>query len=235
MENKEQLIKFINNLTYTDVTEHMLNEGIQTITDYKNIKPDDLFNKIYRYENFISDEMCEWIIHEAEIFALENGGWTTKRHKNYPTTDLPVRSIPSLCTPLMNFVTRDILPLIGKHFKLNSYYLNIVDLFVIKYDVDGQDHLEFHKDGSIISFNILLNDDFEGGGTIINHPRPNMSIESVLHKSKKRDLFIHSGKLLHSGNKVTSGKRYIIVGFIDYCYFLLNKNSHEEKPNKRND
>lgn len=228
MENKEELINLVDRLSYSHVTEHMKQEGIKNIKNCKNIKTSDLLNKTYRYENFISDEFCEWIIYEAESFALENNGWTSKRHKNYPTTDLPVKSICSLCIPLINLAIRDILPLIAKHYNFNSYYLNIMDLFIVKYDFEGQKNLGFHKDGSIISFNILLNDDFEGGGTIINHPNPNGSVDRVLHKSKKGDLFIHSGKLLHSGNEITSGKRYIIVGFVQYCFHLLKDNFYKQ-------
>ena len=179
----------------------------------------DLLNTTARYPNFLSDELCRWIIHEAEIYSIENNGWTTKRHKNYPTTDLPVRAIPGLGAPIMNMTISNIFPLIAKQFN----------------DVNGQDHLDFHRDGSIISFNILLNDEFEGGGTIINHLNSDGTTTSTLHSSHKGDLFMHSGKLLHSGNRVTSGTRYIIVGFIEYCFHLLKnkESSGEQKEESR--
>lgn len=180
----------------------------------KAIKPEynSPFNKAYHYRSFVSDSFCQWLINKAE----DNGEWTTKRHDNYPTTDIPVSSILPLKIPIYNFVTINILPLIAEHYTLNIYFLNIVDLFIVKYDVNGQDHLEFHRDGSIISFNILLNEEFTGGGTIIEHVEEDGSLVKKLYVSDKGDLFIHPGKLLHSGNKIKSGVRYILVGFIDF-------------------
>ena len=42
------------------------------------------------------------------------------------------------------------------------------DIFVVRYDGvegTGQDRLRIHTDSSHLSFNVLLNDEFEGGGT----------------------------------------------------------------------
>lgn len=182
------------------------------------VKPpvNGLLNKAHKHTKFVSETMCQWIINNAENYARENSGWTKTRHKNYPTTDLPVRIIPNLAVPLFNFVTINILPLISTHYILNLYFLNIADLFIVKYETEAQDHLDRHRDGSLISFNILLNDDFEGGGTLIEHTG-DFGINKVLHTSKKGDLLIHPGKLFHEGQKITSGTRYILVGFIDYC------------------
>ena len=84
------------------------------------------------------------------------------------------------------------------------------DLFFVFYDVYKQNELALHRDGSIISFNILLNNenDFENGGTYIKHS------DKVI-KIKQGDCLCHSGKILHAGNKITKGQRYILVGFLD--------------------
>lgn len=195
--------------------------------------PEGLLNKTYKHEAFASDTLCEWIIDKSEEHAVKNGGWTKKRHKNYPTTDLPIKSIHSIYVPLFNLATINILPLIADHYKLNLYFLNIVDLFIIKYDIDGQDHLENHRDGSIISFNILLNDEFEGGGTKIYHPNNEGNVTETLYTSKKGDLFIHPGKLLHSGNKITSGRRYILVGFVEFCNNIYTPKDASTLPQKK--
>lgn len=228
------------------IRKHCVNELNKAVFDLRAkigkiaLKPpvNGLLNKTYKHQKFVSDDFCEWVIKNAEIHAEINGGWTTNRHKNYPTTDIPVRSINMLKVPLFNLVNINILPLISKHYKLNLYFLNIMDLFVVKYDVEGQDHLETHRDGSIISFNILLNDEFEGGGTTIEHTKnidDNFKeTEEVLYQSNKGDLFIHPGKLRHSGNKITSGVRYIIVGFVEYGNVIEsykgNVNVKKQKP-----
>jgi hypothetical protein len=39
-------------------------------------------------------------------------------------------------------------------------------MFVVRYDGEaGQDSLRMHTDSSHLSFNVLLNEEFEGGGT----------------------------------------------------------------------
>lgn len=216
--NKETLEKIVEKFGYADISASMLEERKSLTKRCRTMTIDDPLNTTVKYEKFLSDELCRWIIHEAEIYAIENKGWTTKRHNNYPTTDLPARVIPGLGAPLMNLTIANIFPLIAKQYGFNPYYLNVADIFIVKYDVEGQDHLEFHRDGSIISFNISLNDEFEGGGTIINHIG---DTTSTLYRNSRGDLFIHSGKLLHSGNRITSGIRYIMVGFIEYCFYLL--------------
>lgn len=186
-----------------------------------------LLNRIHIVNNFFSHSMCKWIIDEANKYALKNGGWTVKRHKNYPTTDIPITYIPSLSTPLMNYCIAHILPLISKNYKMNYYFLSISDLFIVKYDVDGQNYLDWHRDGSIISFNILLNDDFTDGGTAIEHISEN-GTEERIYNTNKGDLLIHPGKLKHSGLQITSGSRYILVGFIEYCFRITRGVNMEE-------
>lgn len=178
---------------------------------------DDFYNsgflETHRHKNFISVKMASWIIYESNKYARENGGFTTKRHKNYPTTDLPVSSIKPLKTIVYNLVNMDILPQIATNYGLYKHMLEIKDLFVVKYEAGKQAHLDFHKDGSILSFNILLNPeyDFDGGGTIIKYKDGDK-----LFESERCDLFIHSGRIKHSGRKITRGVRYILVGFINY-------------------
>lgn len=177
-----------------------------------------IFGKYKIEEKLMYPNICEWIILESEKHADNNGGWTHKRHKNYPTTDLPVRAINNIAVYLKNFTYYKIFPLIASHFNVDINYLDINDLFIVKYKFDEQNHLEFHKDGNLISFNILLNDrcEFEGGGTIIRCSNNDGKIEDTLVNINKGDILIHSGKVMHSGNKITSGTRYIMVGFISY-------------------
>ena len=90
------------------------------------------------------------------------------------------------------------------------FEIGVRDLFFVKYDLLKQNELKLHRDGSLVSFNILLNDasEFEGGGTYFKHLDKVIGIE-------KGDCVIHSGKVLHAGHPITSGERYILVGFLD--------------------
>lgn len=198
----------------SDITNHLSKyKQILDIQISSGIEKTFLSN-VYIYEKFLDPNICDFIIYESEKYS-NNYGWETTRHNNYPTTDIPLINIKNIYNIIYNYTIFNIFPLIEKSYKLNMYYLSITDLFIVKYEFDKQNELLPHCDNSIISFNILLNNenDFEGGGTIIhfeNHEK--------LYSIKKGDIILHSGKIKHSGNKITNGKRYIIVGFIHYLY-----------------
>lgn len=86
------------------------------------------------------------------------------------------------------------------------------DLFFVKYEAarGEQSGLDLHRDGSIVSFNILLNprSEFDGGGTYFEAADRTCEIE-------QGDCLLHSGQLRHAGREVTRGVRFILVGFVD--------------------
>lgn len=164
----------------------------------------NISNKIY------SKDICEWIINESEKYATINGGWTTTRHENYPTTDLSISNIPNLFKFVLSSV-QFLFPTITAFYHIpNTIRLNIVDFFIVKYDATRQNKLEYHKDGSHISFNILLNDetDFEGGGTKFENTQD-------VVKLSQGDMLFHCSKLKHCGLPISFGKRYLLVCFIN--------------------
>ena len=46
--------------------------------------------------SLIPKEVCKWAIEETERWAAENGSWTSQRHAQAATTDLPVKDVPKL-------------------------------------------------------------------------------------------------------------------------------------------
>lgn len=86
------------------------------------------------------------------------------------------------------------------------------DVFVVKYDATsgGQCALDVHRDGALVTFNILLSDpaEFEGGGTFVE------PLNKVVHLAQGFAL-LHCGHLRHGGQAITFGKRYLLVGFLD--------------------
>ena len=171
------------------------------------------------FKNTLSNSMCDFIINESEKFALENksvinlDGWEHSRHKNYPTTDLPIKKIKNLETIITNIVKIDIFDIISKTYNINKYYLDCNDIFVVKYKSSAQSYLGKHRDGSAFSFNILLNsnENFIGGGTLIEENGQNTLVSNT-----KGGMILHRGCVLHEGKKIISGTRYILVGFISY-------------------
>jgi len=85
--------------------------------------------------------------------------------------------------------------------------------FVVKYSMDGQKHLRPHHDASSYTINVALNDqsEYSGGGThfiVSDYKKIGAPIGTML---------IHPGRCTHyhSGLPITSGERYILVGFIE--------------------
>ena len=110
------------------------------------------------------------------------------------------------------FIKEDIIGKINKLYGLEGkediFELIFDDIFIVKYDVskDGQVFLEKHRDSNIISWQIVLNDDYEGGGTYFD--------DGILVKVKKGGLLIHPGFVEHMGMSITNGVRYLMVGFM---------------------
>jgi len=72
-----------------------------------------------------------------------------------------------------------------------------------------QQSLSEHRDGSVITFNIVLSDscEYTGGGTRF------VDINRTLRLDKGHCL-LHCGKIHHEGVAISSGKRVIMVGFL---------------------
>ena len=184
------------------------------IRNFDNLKKK--YKKVYTLDNILTKRDCNWIIYESELYAKKNG-WTTKRHANYPTVDNAVFNINPISFFLTNIVYTKIIPFYEEHYNIESKYLGISDLFVVKYSVDkGMKELEYHEDGSEFSFIIALNDEFVGGGTRF------INIDKDVN-TPAGSCSIFCGKNSHGGIKITKGTRYIIAGFLQ----LVNHNYFE--------
>jgi hypothetical protein len=121
---------------------------------------------------------CQHLIDLAEAHGAANG-WATGRHKHFPTTDIAVtaETAPELNDALRpHVIDALVLPTLAAyygHFDARAE-LSISDVFLVRYAAEdgatrgapAQDRLAFHRDGSLLSFSILLSDpaDFDGGG-----------------------------------------------------------------------
>ena len=126
---------------------------------------------VHPIRNVFSPIECELVIQAAEDYASNNGGWKTKRHNHYPTTDLPLKDIfpPQMGSDIIGTIRSMLFPSFESLYNVNVSEFYIADLFVAKYDADTdsqvQKELTLHKDMSPWSFVISLNEGFEGGGT----------------------------------------------------------------------
>lgn len=158
----------------------------------------------------------------AESYASSAAGWTTSRHYAVPTTDLPLHDIPPLLRWFNGLMEISIRPLLARQFSaeevgIDGCNLHVHDAFVVRYNASEQRHLPLHRDESTHSFTLALNDNFKGGGTYI----------AKLGKSIKPSLggllSFRGNRLLHGGDVVVEGTRYIIAVF---CYASKRKESN---------
>jgi hypothetical protein len=175
----------------------------------------------------------------AVMRAVDIRGWSDNRHRAYNTTDIQASDVPEIDTWLRQSIRQRVFPqMLSLYFGQSSsadakvstleqgtttshqqqplisskIRLAFRDLFFVKYEAapGTQSSLDVHRDGSLLSFNILLNDpsEFDGGGTYFEAAQRTITI-------KQGDMLCHSGQLLHGGHMITRGKRFILVGFID--------------------
>ena len=168
------------------------------------IKIETPFKYIHKQKLFHKEE-CKKII---EYIESNNLTWT-----NYGSlganNDL---NLSELNNELQDVILFRIIELLYKISKMYNINMNDLDLlsnspFIIRYDKNKTD-LESHKDNSDISFVVLLNNDFKGSGTYFN------DLDKTLELNIG-EVLIFPGQLVHSAKPITSGKRYVLSGFIN--------------------
>lgn len=178
----------------------------KTILNNENTHIFNPLKKILLIKNFLNRDYCNFLIEKSEAY----GKWTSNRHKNYPTTDIPISDIPEIkneITQILNYVKLEIKQIY--HLE-DEVIIDPYDLFIVKYDISGQSGLDIHRDSSEFSFIILLSDpdDFTGGGTLYKEKN------IIVNPNKIGSLVVHFGKVYHGGKNILRGKRYILIGFL---------------------
>ena len=184
-----------------------------------NLYTTDKNKKFIIIKNIISKSLAQQIIEEAENYAKENK-WKTDRHEHYPTVDNVFTEKWTNFHIIENIIQKKIYTEIVKLYNVKYNQIGINEIFVVKYDMNGQKKLEEHKDGSEFSFIIALNDEYQGGGTYFTEIKKQISLGTG-------DCLIFSGQNKHKGVQIKSGKRYILTGFLhfhhrDYCEEILS-------------
>mmetsp|Transcript_60694 Transcript_60694/g.90057 ORF Transcript_60694/g.90057 Transcript_60694/m.90057 type:complete len:455 (+) Transcript_60694:65-1429(+) len=194
-------------------------------------------HSLYIQPSFFTPTQTSKILSLAKQHAERTNCWTTKddeRHSTYATVDFPIEESVELSEYLADIGFQDkMFGEMAELFGLDSSDLSFLDFFCVQYqakedDDDGNDdvmdQLEPHRDGSLLSFTILLTppNEFEGGGTSFDALRDvTLPDHNVLHQGgvirpqNAGDAVLHSGKLLHGADVVTFGHRVVLVGFVD--------------------
>lgn len=161
--------------------------------------------------NYTTKDWCEKVIAAAEA----NGIWTKERHESYPTHDMLLVDLDKdINQNYVNALDNHIKPMLIDEFTLEGEIADcdwVYECFIAKYSPTEQPRLSLHHDSAIFASVLVLNEDFEGGGTYFSR-------QKKLVKGKTGEMTVHPGQITHrhGGRPVTEGTRYILVTFINY-------------------
>jgi hypothetical protein len=193
-------------------------------------------------DNEVSDCLSIARTHAADTLSWTQPNW---RHASYATVDFAVDDCEPLRTYLDDISFQDrIFDLLNDLYEIPKDGMSFLDLFCANYQAKNQtatggqlqnnvnttttmDRLKAHRDGSLLSFVMLLNDpiNFIGGGTFFDAlrdepPQEPYLCDGIVRPTRAGDVSLHAGKLLHGASVVTQGERTVLVGFVEVadCY-----------------
>jgi hypothetical protein len=195
---KQQVYEYLKPLPKTSLDQ-------ATKFEYDTLSPNCLFLS----PSMIPKETCQQLIQWAEEYGTnEEGGWTTTRHYAVPTNDVPVHKVPKLLEWFQHWMNSDCQSLLREQYQTNQRFY-VHDAFLVRYAASSTSRfLPLHYDESTHSMVLSLNDDFEGGGTYV------FNVDSTICPSTGSLVTFRGDKMLHGGNPVTRGIRYILAVFM---------------------
>lgn len=166
----------------------------------------------------------------SQEYAAQTGRWDAPdeiRHQTYPTCDFPVDECETLLEYLkqIDFDNR-LWSNLSELYGIDLSDMNYLDLFVAHYQAKNEDdatgtvsptgsldRLELHRDGSLLSFSLLLNSptEFTGGGTfydalrdvvIVGSPTNCTSDNNNNNNNNKHNDTCDKATLLHPGGVI---------------------------------
>jgi hypothetical protein len=152
---------------------------------------------------------CQKVIRWAE----ELGVWTKQRHYEVPTFDVPIHTVPPMLDWFQNQFMQPLMEhLLAQQFQTSNHgRFYVHDAFCVRYESRKvSNHLPIHTDEATHSLVVSLNDDFDGGGTYLH------DCNITLRPAEGSVLSFRGDQMLHGGEAVTRGVRYILAVFLYY-------------------
>ena len=117
----------------------------------------------------LSPTECDWLLGElSEAGSMH--GWHHGRHKHYATEDMPLWRAPSAACFVRRLVHERVFPCMSSAFGIPLSDLRLQEIFAVRYEAAGQPSLSYHRDDTLLSFNVSLTDEYLGGGTCFAAP-----------------------------------------------------------------
>jgi len=192
----------------------------ETITLPPALPVDDSYpsplHQIYLVHDLLTPPQLKRVLELSYEHNTTTNCWSQpsiERHATYATCDFAVDECAALSDYLEEIAWEEkVLKFLKDHYGI-VHDAKFLDLFVACYQAPYQNHqvmdrLQGHRDGSLLSFTMVLNDDFQGGGTVIDNQALQLPPGGAV---------VHCGKIWHGAAPVTKGTRIVMVGFVD-CY-----------------
>lgn len=204
----------------TDVSASLVRHGLGIYsTNARALNEVDAVSIIRQAERYANEEI-DFTTDDGHVIRRRRG-WTTTRHYDAPTTDIPVHEIPGVLEIFNKCVLKQLAPMLygllgDTQKKRNTAYFYINDAFIVKYEVPhdnsaqvSQRFLPIHTDQSHYSFTIALNakHEYENGGTYF------VDLDQSLQVDEGHCLMF-PGTLRHGGDPISKGTRYILAVFV---------------------
>lgn len=166
---------------------------------------------VYIADIGLTAKQCDYIVNSCEQACRGQYAPYT-----YAKQTLGCREYPPLaqtCFHPVHTTTKDIIERLGKHKPEQNLQLDDREPHIVKYDVSKKERqkLDMHTDKSEWTFLIALSNgcgvDYEGGGTFFE------CLDATVHIQRGHAL-VFPGKLRHCGQKISSGLRFLLVGFL---------------------
>ena len=163
---------------------------------------------------------CDRLVSEAK-HIIENRNLIRDQDghlSNEAIGEVRVSNMPQGKPFLQSMMHEMLFPLLESRFNTPSHEMTLHDALIIGYghlnNGEGPSKAQpIHRDSSLISLNIALseNDSYEGGGTYFE------GLDGIgggtIHNSQGHVL-CHSGGIMHAGQSLKSGVRFVLVLFI---------------------
>ncbi|KAJ1625930.1 hypothetical protein T492DRAFT_1036184 [Pavlovales sp. CCMP2436] len=184
---------------------------------------------VHVLRGLLGAEACRRL-RESVLAMARSRGWQSARHAHHPTVDLPLWRVPDARAIVDSLFRERVLPEMARAFEVGpGYELRLREAFFVQYCAEpavscstlpsvavsgagrgARAGLGLHRDGTLLSCNVLLNapSEFEGGGTYF-------AAEDRTVSAGSGDCVIHCGQLLHGASPVLRGTRLVLVAFID--------------------
>mmetsp|Transcript_41 Transcript_41/g.89 ORF Transcript_41/g.89 Transcript_41/m.89 type:complete len:359 (-) Transcript_41:162-1238(-) len=171
----------------------------------------------------LSREECENIIDSTNGAEKVSDSWDLAHDPYLQTRDWALSAVAGK-DYASEIIESRVKPVMSRLFRVDVADITLDDLHIVEYSGDegqeskGRQGVPVHQDQSSISVNIALSppESFQGGGTYFRN------LDATLTPPQGSALF-HSGGVYHQGNNITSGKRYVMVGFARVQLHSLEK------------